>query len=75
MLTGFCSVRVSGIKGLPPPPTTKLAVFYKGGYECQILVNATGYGWREKCDLFEKQVRRQMGEELIQKLDILEFQR
>lgn len=75
MLTGFYSVRVSGIKGLPPPPTTKLAIFYKGGYECQILVNATGYGWREKCDLFEKQVRRQMGEELIRKLDILEFQR
>ncbi|KAB2575185.1 hypothetical protein DBV05_g6125 [Lasiodiplodia theobromae] len=71
-----CSaVRVSGIKGLPPPPTTKLAVFYKGGYECQILVNATGYGWREKCELFEKQVRRQLGEDLIRKLDILEFQR
>ncbi|KAF9632918.1 Short-chain dehydrogenase/reductase SDR [Lasiodiplodia theobromae] len=68
-------VRVSGIKGLPPPPTTKLAVFYKGGYECQILVNATGYGWREKCELFEKQVRRQLGEDLIRKLDILEFQR
>jgi hypothetical protein len=24
-------VKVSGIKGYPPPPTTKLAVFYRGG--------------------------------------------
>ncbi|KAL1645021.1 hypothetical protein SLS58_004092 [Diplodia intermedia] len=68
-------VRVSGIRGLPPPPTTKLAIFYQGGYECQLLVNAAGYGWREKCELFEKQVRMQMGEQAIQKLDVFEFQR
>ncbi|KAH7014703.1 hypothetical protein B0J12DRAFT_746985 [Macrophomina phaseolina] len=68
-------VRVSGIRGLPPPPTTKLAIFYKGGYECQLLVNAAGYGWKEKCDLFEKQVRFQMGDEALQKLDFIEFQR
>ncbi|KAK7701769.1 hypothetical protein SLS57_011609 [Botryosphaeria dothidea] len=68
-------VRVSGIKGLPPPPTTKLAIFYKGGYECQLLINAAGYGWKEKCDLFEKQVRFQMGEEALRKLDFIEFQR
>lgn len=66
---------MSGIKGLPPPPTTKLAIFYKGGYECQLLINAAGYGWKEKCDLFEKQVRFQMGEEALRKLDFIEFQR
>ncbi|KAL0261339.1 hypothetical protein SLS55_002769 [Diplodia seriata] len=68
-------VRVSEIRGLPPPPTTKLAIFYQGGYECQLLFNAAGYGWREKCELFEKQVRMQMGEQAIQKLDVFEFQR
>ncbi|KAK8012089.1 hypothetical protein PG989_000349 [Apiospora arundinis] len=26
-------VHVSGAKGHPPPPTTKLAVFYRGGYQ------------------------------------------
>ena len=26
-------VRVSGVKGHPPPPTTKLAVFYRGGWQ------------------------------------------
>ncbi|KAK7419182.1 hypothetical protein QQX98_003522 [Neonectria punicea] len=68
-------VRVSGIKGLPPPPTTKLAVFYTGGYECQLLLNVAGYAWKEKCNLFETQVRLQVGEETLKKLDVLEFQR
>ncbi|KAF7534412.1 hypothetical protein G7Z17_g13366 [Cylindrodendrum hubeiense] len=68
-------VRVSGIKGLPPPSTTKLAIFYKGGYECQLLLNAAGYGWKDKCELFEEQVKLQVGEESLGKLDFLEFQR
>ena len=68
-------VKVTGIKGAPPPPTTKLAVFYKGGYQAQLLVNATGYGTREKYELQERQVRynlKQFG--LQDALDILEFQ-
>ncbi|KPM35364.1 hypothetical protein AK830_g11208 [Neonectria ditissima] len=68
-------VRVSGIKGFPPPPTTKLAIFYKGGYECQLLLNTAGYGWKEKCDLFEAQVKLHIGEESLKKLDVLKFQR
>ncbi len=31
-------VRFSGIKGHPPPPTTKLAIFFAGGYEAQRYV-------------------------------------
>lgn len=27
------SVRVTGVEGYPPPPTTKLAVFYRGGWQ------------------------------------------
>ena len=68
-------VRVSGIRGAPPPPTTKLAIFYRGGYESQLLLNATGYGTAEKYALQEKQLRynlKQMG--LDKALDILEFQ-
>ncbi|KAH7133254.1 hypothetical protein B0J13DRAFT_507930 [Dactylonectria estremocensis] len=68
-------VRVSSIKGLPPPSTTKVAIFYKGGYESQLLLNAAGYGWKEKCELFEEQVRQRIGDEAIAKLDFLEFQR
>lgn len=29
-------VRVSGMKGYPPPPTTKLAIFYKAGYQVSL---------------------------------------
>ncbi|ETS85088.1 hypothetical protein PFICI_03113 [Pestalotiopsis fici W106-1] len=68
-------VRISGIRGGPPPETTKLSVFYKGGFEMQALFNATGYGFDRKFELFSKQVRYFMGEESLKKLDILEFQK
>ncbi|KAL4933557.1 acyclic terpene utilization AtuA family protein [Aspergillus undulatus] len=68
-------VRVSGIKGSPPPPTTKLAVFYQGGYEAEILLNATGYGTSQKWDLLEKQIRHFLPESALRELETLEFQR
>jgi hypothetical protein len=68
-------VRVSGIKGAPPPPTTKLAVFYRGGYQCQILLNATGYGTHEKWTLMETQLRRALRTiNFEDKFELLEFQ-
>ncbi|KAI8713876.1 hypothetical protein NCS52_01233500 [Fusarium sp. LHS14.1] len=71
---GLDRVRVSGIRGAPPPNTTKLAVFYKGGYEMQALFNASGYGTAKKFELFQKQVRFFLGEEALQRFDVLEFQ-
>ncbi|KAL3264315.1 hypothetical protein ABHI18_000922 [Aspergillus niger] len=68
-------VHVSGIRGSPPPPTTKLAVFYPGGYEAQLLLNATGYATDKKWDLFERQMRHFLPEEVKQSLETLEFQR
>lgn len=68
-------VRVHGVRGYPPPPTTKLAVFYPGGYESQILLNATGYGTSAKCDLVERQFRHFLAPETIKALDTFEFQR
>ena len=50
-------VKLSGMKGHPPPPTTKLAIFYRGGFESQLLLNATGYATAEKWQLYEKQLR------------------
>ncbi|KAI8718180.1 hypothetical protein NCS52_00596100 [Fusarium sp. LHS14.1] len=67
-------VHVSGVRGLPPPPSTKVAIFYKGGYESQLLLNTAGYDWEAKCDLLEKQVRLQLGGK-ANDMDILEFQR
>ncbi|OJJ75559.1 hypothetical protein ASPBRDRAFT_51300 [Aspergillus brasiliensis CBS 101740] len=68
-------VHVSGIRGSPPPPTTKLAVFYQGGYEAQLLLNATGYATEKKWDLFERQMRHFLPDEVKQSLETLEFQR
>jgi hypothetical protein len=41
-------VKVSGIKRHPPPPTTKLTICYRAGYQSRILVNATDYGVGEE---------------------------
>lgn len=69
-------VRIWGIKGAPPPPTTKLAVFYRAGYQSEIVVNATGYGTAEKFDLYEQMLKfglKRLG--ILDKFDVLEFQR
>jgi hypothetical protein len=71
----FVSVHVSGIRGSPPPSTTKFAVFYQGGYEAQILLNATGYATTRKWDLIEKQIRHFLPDEAKKELETLEFQR
>ncbi|ORY71465.1 uncharacterized protein BCR38DRAFT_492682 [Pseudomassariella vexata] len=69
-------VHVSGAKGYPPPPTTKLAVFYKGGFQGELTVNATGYATDRKYDLQEAQLRTQLEEwKLTDKISLLEFQR
>ena len=66
---------MSRVQGSPPPPTTKLAVFYQGGYEAEILLNATGYSTTKKWDLLEKQMRHFIPEAIAADLETLEFQR
>lgn len=68
-------VKVSGVRGLPPPPTTKAAVFYQGGWQCEYTLNATGYATAEKYKLHEKQIRfRLEAEGEIENFDTLDFQ-
>ncbi|KIV89028.1 hypothetical protein PV10_08646 [Exophiala mesophila] len=68
-------VKLSNIKGYAPPPTTKLAIFYHGGYEAQLLTNATGYATAEKWQLFETQMRTVLTQKgLIDKFQLLDFQ-
>ncbi|ROV99717.1 hypothetical protein VSDG_02978 [Cytospora chrysosperma] len=71
---GVDRVRVFGVRGAPPPSTTKLAIFYKAGYEMQALFNATGYGVGNKFKLFEKQVRFFLEEKALKQFDVLQFQ-
>jgi hypothetical protein len=69
-------VRVEGVRGFPPPPTTKLAVFYRGGYQNELLLNASGYATSHKWDVQELQVREKLREwQVLDKLDVLDFQR
>ncbi|KAI1331490.1 DUF1446-domain-containing protein [Xylariaceae sp. FL0255] len=73
---GLNRVHVSGARGFPPPPTTKLAVFYRGGWQGEWTVNATGYATKHKYDLQEAQLRTQLKEwDVMDKIDLLDFQR
>lgn len=74
---GTDRVRVTGIRGAPPPPTTKLAIFYRGGFESQLLINGTGYGTSRKFALQEAQHRlglAQAGVDAATAFDTLEYQ-
>ena len=70
------SVLVRGITGLPPPPTTKLAIFYRGGFQAEINWNFTGYGTAKKCELHEAQIKYRLKERgVLNQFDVLDFQR
>ncbi|KAF5373616.1 hypothetical protein D9758_000983 [Tetrapyrgos nigripes] len=49
-------VRVTGVKGSPPPPTAKLAVQTFGGYQGELSMYAVGLDIDEKFALLKKQV-------------------
>ncbi|GAP85154.2 putative DUF1446-domain-containing protein [Rosellinia necatrix] len=69
-------VRVSGARGYPPPPTTKLAVFYRGGWQGEHTLNATGLATDRKYELQEAQMRAQLDRwGVTADIDVLEFQR
>lgn len=72
-------VKITGIKGSPPPLTTKFAIFYKGGYEYQMVLFATGNNAHNKYALQEAQViHALLTKEGIKNphetFDVLEFQ-
>lgn len=72
---GLDRVRVSGTKGYPPPPTTKVAAFYRGGWQSEYTLNATGYATLEKFKLHESQIRFRLKEEgEVDNFQVLEFQ-
>lgn len=52
-----------------------MAIFYRGGFQCQLLLNGTGYGTKEKWTLLEKQIRRDLGNKgFLDKFVDLQFQ-
>lgn len=54
-------VRVSGIIGHPPPPTTKVGITAKGGYQAEFHFFLTGLDIEEKRQMVERQTIASMG--------------
>lgn len=57
-------VRVTGIVGMPPPPTTKLGFTTFGGYQAEFHAFMTGLDIDEKCKWTEEQIREAIGEDI-----------
>jgi hypothetical protein len=55
-------VRVTGVVGLPPPPTTKIGITAKGGWQGEVHFFLTGLDIAEKVELVKRQTLQSMGE-------------
>ncbi|KPM41136.1 hypothetical protein AK830_g5383 [Neonectria ditissima] len=71
--TGEDVVYVSGVKGLPPPPTTRVGVTAHGGYQAEWHFYLVGLDIQDKCRWMEEQARHAIGEELIRQFTMLKF--
>ncbi|KAK3056354.1 hypothetical protein LTR09_002861 [Extremus antarcticus] len=60
-IVGKNAVHVSGAKGLPPPPTTKVGITAKGGWQAEFHFYLIGLDIEEKAKMIERQTRAQMG--------------
>ena len=50
-------VKISGVKGLPPPPTTKVGITATGGWQAETHFYVAGLDVEEKAAMFETQIR------------------
>lgn len=71
--TGRDRVHVSGVRGLPPPPTTRCGITAHVGYQAEWHFYLVGLDIDEKCQWMEEQARYAIGEELISKFSMLKF--
>jgi hypothetical protein len=55
-------VRISGIVGLPPPPTTKVGITARGGWQAEFHFFLTGLDIKEKAEWIERQTIFSMGD-------------
>ena len=66
-------VHVSGIKGHPPPSTTRGGITAHGGYQAEWHFYLVGLDIKEKCQWMEEQARYAIGEDLIKQFSLLKF--
>lgn len=70
---------LSGVKGLPPPPTTKVGINIIGGYEVDLYTTAVGLDVEEKFRILKAQVEAELtdipiGQNSPKGLDFLRFE-
>jgi len=65
-------VLVTGVKGNPPPTTTKVGITAKGGYQAEFHYYICGLDLEQKAEWTERQIRRSMGKN-AEKFSVLKF--
>ena len=63
-------VRVTGVKGLPPPATTKVMVAAKGGFQAEATFYINGLDVAEKATMMRNQLRHIFRDSRFSKLSI-----
>jgi hypothetical protein len=65
-------VRISGVRGEPPPATAKVCMNYSGGYATTIAMGITGLDIEEKADLYTRALWANLpgGREAFEHVDV-----
>lgn len=66
-------VRVTGLKGLPPPPTTKVGITLPGGFQAEWHIWLCGLDIEEKIQITKDQILYTIGDD-ISRFTKLKFQ-
>jgi hypothetical protein len=69
------AVRITGIKGLTPPETTKVGISGFAGWQAEYHIFLVGLDIDEKCKMAEDQIKWELGEERLKKFTHLKFMR
>ncbi|CAO2648209.1 Nn.00g074760.m01.CDS01 [Neocucurbitaria sp. VM-36] len=66
-------IRMTGITGFPPPPTAKLAIFTRGGYQAELSGFCAGLEIDAKVNMMKTQILRELNPADFKTLDITAY--
>lgn len=66
-------VSMTGVTGAPPPPTAKLAIFTRGGYQAELSAFCVGLEVEAKVEMMKTQVLRELDPADYTTLDITPY--
>lgn len=69
---GKDQVLVKGVKGNPPPTTTKVGITARGGWQAEFHYYLCGLDLKQKADWTERQIRKSIGKD-VEKYSLLKF--